>query len=151
MSFGAYAVTHGWPAGLTILMSLVVFSGSAQFAIVTAFAGGGLGPALVSASLINLRFVPMAAATSTSLRGSRWRRALESLTLAPRRLLPIALAGAAVAGVSCRFLPTGVALILTSGASLLALLLPPAPQDGSPAPHKAPAWHEGSRSREGSR
>jgi 4-azaleucine resistance transporter AzlC len=222
VSFGAFAVTHGWPAGLTILMSLVVFSGSAQFALITAFAGGGLGPALVSASLINLRFVPMAAATSTSLRGSRWRRALEgqsvvdgswvaaqrpdgsfdrskllaatlvqwpawvvgttigalavpttgfikqtgldivfpgfflvllveSLTSAPRRLLPVALAGAAVAGVSCRFLPTGVALILTSCASLLALLLHPAPQEGSPAPHKVPARHEGSRSQEGSR
>jgi predicted branched-subunit amino acid permease len=204
VSFGAFAVTHGWPAGLTILMSLVVFSGSAQFALVTAFAGGGLGPALASASLINLRFVPMAAATSPSLRGSRWRRALEgqsvvdgswvaaqrpdgsfdrpkllaatlaqwpawvvgtaigalavpstefiervgldivfpgfffvllleSLTAAPRRLVPIALAGAAVTGVGCRFLPTGVALVLASSAALLALARPadpPPPEDG---------------------
>jgi predicted branched-subunit amino acid permease len=202
VSFGAFAVTHGWPAGLTILMSLVVFSGSAQFALVTAFAGGGIGPALVSASLINLRFVPMAAATSTSLSGSRWRRALEgqsvvdgswvaaqrpdgsfdrpkllaatlvqwpawvagtaigalavpstdfieqagldvvfpgfflvllleSLTAAPRRLVPVALAGAAVAGVSCRFLPTGVALVLAACAALGALVPHPPQHDGA--------------------
>jgi predicted branched-subunit amino acid permease len=77
VTFGAFAVTHGWPAALAILMSVVVFSGSAQFALVTALAGGGLGPALAGASLINLRFVPMAAATARSLRGGRWRRALE--------------------------------------------------------------------------
>jgi len=77
VSFGAFAVTHGWPAALTILMSAVVFSGSAQFALVTAFAGGGLGPALASASLMNLRFLPMGAATAVHLRGGPLRRAVE--------------------------------------------------------------------------
>lgn len=77
ISFGAFSVTHGWPAGLTVLMSLVVFSGSAQFALVTAFTGGGLLPAVGSAALINLRFVPMAAATAPSLSGPRWLRAVQ--------------------------------------------------------------------------
>jgi 4-azaleucine resistance transporter AzlC len=194
VTFGAFAVTHGWPAGLTILMSLVVFSGSAQFALVTALTGGGIVPALASAALMNLRFVPMAAATASSLRGGRWRRALEgqavvdgswvsahradgsidrqkmlaaSLVQWPAwvlgtaigalavpstsiintagldlvfpafflvllldsistavRLIPIALVATAIAGVSCRFLPTGVALLLASLAALFALYHP---------------------------
>ena len=175
-------------------MSLVVFSGSAQFALVTTLTSGGILPALAGASLMNLRFVPMAAATASSLRGGRWRRALEgqavvdgSWVSAHRadgsidrekllgatlvqwpawvagtaigalaipstslihttgldlvfpgfflvllldsfstsfRLIPIALAAAAVAGVSCRFLPTGVALLLASLAVVATLFHP---------------------------
>lgn len=78
VSFGAFAVVHGWPAWLAILMSAVTFSGSAQFALVTALAGGGgIATALLSASMINLRFVPMGAATAKDLHGHAWRRALE--------------------------------------------------------------------------
>jgi predicted branched-subunit amino acid permease len=78
VSFGAFAVSHGWPPWLTIVMSLVTFSGSAQFALVTALAGGGgMLPALAGASLINLRFIPMAATTAKDLHGGRWQRALE--------------------------------------------------------------------------
>jgi predicted branched-subunit amino acid permease len=77
VSFGALAVARGWPAALTVLMSGLVFSGSAQFALVTAFTGGGVGAALASASLMNLRFIPMAAATARHLHGGRLRRALE--------------------------------------------------------------------------
>jgi len=198
VTFGAFAVTHGWPAGLTILMSLFVFSGSAQFTLVTTLTSGGVGPAVAGAALMNLRFVPMAAATARSLRGGRWWRAvqgqavvdgswvsaqradgtfdrdkmlaatlvqwpawvlgtaigalavpstsiihtagldlvfpafflvllLDSLS-ASSRLIPIALAAAAIAGVSCRFLPAGVALLLASLAALSVLWMPtPAP------------------------
>ncbi|MEV6930101.1 AzlC family ABC transporter permease [Dactylosporangium sp. NPDC051485] len=78
VGFGAFAVTHGWPAWLTITTSAVVFSGSAQFALVTALAGGGgLGPALTSAALMNLRFVPMAAATARFLPGGPLQRAAQ--------------------------------------------------------------------------
>ncbi|WP_433089054.1 AzlC family ABC transporter permease [Dactylosporangium sp. CA-052675] len=78
VGFGAFAVTHGWPAWLAIAMSAVVFSGSAQFALVTALAGGGgLGPALAGAALMNLRFVPMAAATARFLPGGPLRRAVQ--------------------------------------------------------------------------
>ena len=59
-------------------MSLVVFSGSAQFAMVTSMAGGGgLTTGLTAAALINTRFIPMAAAAARSLRGGPLRRSLE--------------------------------------------------------------------------
>lgn len=194
VSFGAFAVTHGWPAALAIAMSLLVFSGSAQFALVTALAGGGIVPALLSAALMNLRFVPMAASTARFLHGGRWQRALEgqsvvdgswvaaqrpdgtldrrkmiaatlvqwpawvagtaigaltvpstslihdtgidlvfsgfflvllidALTSRPH-IVAVAVAAAVVAGVTCRFLPIGIALLLASAAVLLTLLRP---------------------------
>jgi predicted branched-subunit amino acid permease len=192
VSFGAFAVTHGWPVALVILMSTIVFSGSAQFALVTAFTGGGIGPALAAASLVNLRFIPMAAATARHLRGGPLRRGMEgqavvdgswvaaqrpgggldratmiaatlvqwpawiigtaigalavpstsvihsagldlvfpgffavllhdSLAARPR-LLPVALMGGVIAGVTCRLLPTGVALLAAAAAVALTLL-----------------------------
>src|SRR5215207_2333141 len=78
VSFGAYAALADWPPLAAIVMSTVVFSGSAQFAYVSATAHGGsvlLG--LGAAALMNLRFVPMAAATARSLHGGRLRRAVE--------------------------------------------------------------------------
>jgi predicted branched-subunit amino acid permease len=208
VSFGAFAVTHGWPAGLTILMSLVVFSGSAQFALVTALTAGGMLPALGSAVLMNLRFVPMAAASAGSLRGGRLRRALEgqavvdgSWVSAHRadgttdrekmlaatlvqwpawaagtalgalavpstgfieatgldlvfpgfflvllldslteqvRLIPIALAAAAITGLACRFLPVGISLLLASIAALAALRRPTRPVAEPPSPDSIP-------------
>lgn len=78
VTFGAFAVSHGWPPVLTVVMSTLVFSGSAQFALVAALAGGGGAvPAVAAASLVNLRFVPMAASIAGHLRGGRWRRAAE--------------------------------------------------------------------------
>ncbi len=78
VSFGAYATSAGWPIPLVIIMSTVVFSGSAQFALVTTLSGGaGLASGLAAASLINARFIPMAAAVSSSLSGGRVRRGLE--------------------------------------------------------------------------
>jgi 4-azaleucine resistance transporter AzlC len=201
VSFGAFAVTHGWPAALAIAMSLLVFSGSAQFALVTAFAGGGIVPGLLGAALMNLRFVPMAAATARYLHGGRWQRALEGQSvvdgswvaaqrpdgtldrsmmiaatlvqwpawvagtaigalavpstsfiqttgldlvfpgfflvllvdaLAGRpRIVPVAIAAAAGAAAACRFLPTGIALLLASAAVVLTLL-PPRPSTAAP-------------------
>src|ERR671910_2349379 len=72
VSFGAYAALAGWPPVASVVMSTVVFSGSAQFAYVTATSGGGsLLLGLGAAALMNLRFVPMAAASARSLRGGR--------------------------------------------------------------------------------
>ena len=82
VSFGAYAALAGWPPIAAILMSTVVFSGSAQFAFVTATAGGGsLLVGLGAAALLNLRFVPMAAAAARSLHGGPVRRAFEGQTV----------------------------------------------------------------------
>ena len=78
VSFGAYATLAGWSPAATIAMSALAFSGAAQFAFVTATAGGsGLVAGLGAAALLNLRFVPMAAAAARSLKGGRLRRALE--------------------------------------------------------------------------
>ncbi|CAN5368085.1 AzlC family ABC transporter permease [soil metagenome] len=81
VSFGAFAVSNGWPAAIVILMSTIVFSGSAQFALVTGFASGGMIPAIASATLLNLRFIPLSIATASSLPGSKFRRAIEAQSI----------------------------------------------------------------------
>ncbi|MDP3252666.1 MAG: AzlC family ABC transporter permease [Hydrogenophaga sp.] len=79
VSFGVAAVAQGWPAWLVVLMSATVFAGGAQFAIVLAFSGGGgVLAAISAATLINLRFVPLAISAARGLRGGRWRRSLEA-------------------------------------------------------------------------
>jgi 4-azaleucine resistance transporter AzlC len=77
VSFGAFAVTNGWPAWLAIVMSAVTFSGSAQFALVTAASGGSIVAGIGAAALINARFIPMGAASARSLHGGPLQRALE--------------------------------------------------------------------------
>jgi|SoiMethySBSTD1v2_1073268.scaffolds.fasta_scaffold02736_18 branched chain amino acid efflux pump len=79
VTFGATARTEGWGVLAPVVCSVLVFSGSAQFALATALAGGGgVAPAVASAALINGRFLPMGMAVTASLKGSRWRRALEA-------------------------------------------------------------------------
>ena len=77
-SFGVLAVDAGFPEIAVIVMSAVVFAGSAQFAAVTIVAaGGGLGAAVVAATLVNSRFLPMGIALGPSLPGGRWWRAAQ--------------------------------------------------------------------------
>src|SRR3954464_3311087 len=65
-----------------ILMSLIVFSGAAQFAALTVLtAGGSALAAIVSAMLMNARWLPMGLAVGPFLKGGMWRRAFESLAL----------------------------------------------------------------------
>ena len=78
VSFGAAAVTAGWPAWLVVLMSTVVFAGGAQFALIVAFGDGGIAAALGAATLINLRFVPMGMTAVRSFTGGRWSRSLQA-------------------------------------------------------------------------
>ncbi|MEV7227970.1 AzlC family ABC transporter permease [Polymorphospora sp. NPDC051019] len=78
VTFGALARSEGWGVIAPIVCSLVVFSGSAQFALAAALAGGGGIPAAVTAAaLINARFIPMGVAVAGDLRGGRLRRAIE--------------------------------------------------------------------------
>lgn len=78
LSFGALARTEGWGILAPIVCSALVFSGSAQFAMATALSGGsGLPTALVAAALINARYIPLGLAAASSLRGGRFRRAIE--------------------------------------------------------------------------
>lgn len=79
VTFGATVRAQGWGVVAPVVCSMLVFSGSAQFALATALAGGGgLAPAVASAALINARFLPMGVAVTASLPGSRWRRAVEA-------------------------------------------------------------------------
>ena len=60
----------------TIVMSILVFAGSAQFGSVAVLgAGGGIPTALTAAILLNARYVPMGVALAPSLRGGWLRRA----------------------------------------------------------------------------
>ena len=78
VTFGATVRAQGWGTLAPVVCSLVVFSGSAQFALATALGGGGGPvPAVAAAALINARFLPMGLAVAPSLRGGRLRRALE--------------------------------------------------------------------------
>ena len=78
LSFGVVATDLGFPAVAAVVMSAVVFAGSAQFAAVGILAaGGGVGAAVLAAGLMNSRFVPMGFALGPSLVGSRVRRAVE--------------------------------------------------------------------------
>lgn len=78
ISFGAITQAQGWGRLAPVVCSLVVFSGSAQFALTAALgAGGGAVGAVTAAALINSRFIPMGIAVADDLRGGRLRRALE--------------------------------------------------------------------------
>jgi predicted branched-subunit amino acid permease len=82
VTFGATARQEGWGILLPIVCSIVVFSGSAQFALVTALSGGGaLLPAVASAALVSARFLPMGAAVAPGLRVGPVRRALVGLAI----------------------------------------------------------------------
>jgi 4-azaleucine resistance transporter AzlC len=78
VSFGVLAREAGFSALAAIVMSAIVFAGSAQFAAVSILAaGGGFGAAVAAASLMNSRFLPMGIALGPSLPGGPWRRAAQ--------------------------------------------------------------------------
>jgi predicted branched-subunit amino acid permease len=77
---GVLAVSFGVLAkpvigtGPTLVMSALVFAGSAQFGSVAVLGGGGgLATAVIAAVLLNARYLPMGIALAPSLRG-RWPR-----------------------------------------------------------------------------
>ena len=60
-----------------IVMSALLFAGSAQFAATAVLgAGGGVVAAIAAGILLNLRYVPMGIALAPTLGGGPWRRAL---------------------------------------------------------------------------
>jgi 4-azaleucine resistance transporter AzlC len=64
----------GWQA---VLMSAIVFAGSAQFAAVAVIASGGTAlAAIVSGGLLNARYLATGVAVGRVLPGGRFRRAL---------------------------------------------------------------------------
>lgn len=78
-SFGVLARDLGWGVVAPIVSSIVVFSGSAQFAIANVLgAGGSVAAAVVAAVLVNARFAPMSVALASALKGGPIRRAFEA-------------------------------------------------------------------------
>jgi 4-azaleucine resistance transporter AzlC len=81
VSFGILARPVMGPVA-AIVMSVVVFGGSAQFAALAVLsAGGGAAAAIVAGMLLNLRFVPMGIAIAPSLREGPLGRALRGQAL----------------------------------------------------------------------
>ena len=78
LSFGVLATEAGMTPWQAVVMSAVVFAGSAQFASIAIIAaGGGLPAALSAATLMNSRFLAMGIALAPSLPGGPARRALQ--------------------------------------------------------------------------
>ncbi len=77
-SFGVVAQDAGLTALDAIVMSAIMFAGSAQFAAIAIIGGGGtVGAALGAAALMNSRFLPMGAALAPSLPGGPLKRAAQ--------------------------------------------------------------------------
>jgi 4-azaleucine resistance transporter AzlC len=82
LTFGVLAREVGFSAIGAIVMSAIVFAGSAQFAIVSILAGGGgAGAAIAAAALMNSRFLPMGIALAPSLPGNWLKRAAQGQTV----------------------------------------------------------------------
>jgi 4-azaleucine resistance transporter AzlC len=82
LSFGVIARDAGLSAVAAIVMSAIVFAGSAQFAAISIVAaGGGLGAAVGAAALMNSRFLPMGIALAPSLPGNAAERAAQGQTV----------------------------------------------------------------------
>lgn len=77
-SFGVVAMDAGFSGLAAVVMSVIVFAGSAQFAAISIVASGGAaGAAIVAATLMNSRFLPMGIALAGSLPGGPVKRALQ--------------------------------------------------------------------------
>jgi 4-azaleucine resistance transporter AzlC len=77
VSFGVLAVAARLPAWSAVLMSMLVFAGSAQFAAIGVIAAGGSTlTAIFAGGLLNLRFIATGIAVAQSLPGGRRLRPL---------------------------------------------------------------------------
>ena len=77
-SFAVVAMDAGFSGLAAVVMSAIVFAGSAQFAAISIIASGGaVGAAIVAATLMNSRFLPMGIALAGSLPGGPVKRALQ--------------------------------------------------------------------------
>lgn len=79
LSFGALAVASGLDVWQTCVLSLFMFSGGSQFAVIGVVASGGLGAgpaAIASAALLGLRNGLYSMRMAPIIGGSIWRRLL---------------------------------------------------------------------------
>jgi 4-azaleucine resistance transporter AzlC len=87
-SFGVAAVTTDWGTLAPIVMSAIVFSGAAQFAVLAVLtAGGSVVTAIVAGTLIASRFLAIGVALGPSMRGGTTRRALEGQAVVDASLI----------------------------------------------------------------
>ena len=79
VSFGVLARASGIGALEAIVMSMTVFAGSAQFAVVSILAvGGGIASAILAAVLLNARYAPISVSVGPIFVDGRPRRLLEA-------------------------------------------------------------------------
>lgn len=81
MSFGALAVVSGFSLAQTMVLSLLMFSGGSQFALLGVIASGGVaagGAAIASAGLLGIRNGLYALRMSPIVGPGFWKRALAS-------------------------------------------------------------------------
>lgn len=77
ISFGALAVASGLDVWQACVLSLLMFSGGSQFALIGVVAAGGAGPAAIaSAALLGLRNTLYAVRMGPIVGGPWWRRLL---------------------------------------------------------------------------
>jgi predicted branched-subunit amino acid permease len=82
LTFGLLAAEVFGPVP-ALVMSALVWSGTAQFAALSVISGGGgLGTAAITGLLANARYLPMGFAIAPSLRGSKVRNAVTGMLLA---------------------------------------------------------------------
>ncbi len=78
LSFAVLARQAGFSVGQAIATSVIVFAGSAQFAMLSVVTvGGGISAALTAGSLMNARFLAMGIALAPSLPGGPMKRAAQ--------------------------------------------------------------------------
>lgn len=83
LTFGVLGRLDGLGTIAPVAFSALTFSASAQFAATGVVAvGGSIAAAVVSAGLLNSRFVPMGVAASSAFTGGRLRRAVQAQALA---------------------------------------------------------------------
>jgi len=81
-SFGVLALQAGFSVAQAIVIAVLVFAGSAQFAALAIVASGGTAVAAVSAAaLMNARFLAMGVALAPSLPGRPLSRAAQAQTV----------------------------------------------------------------------
>ena len=79
VSFGVLARASGIGAVEAIVMSMTVFAGSAQFAVVSILAiGGGIASAILAAVLLNARYAPISVSLAPIFVGGQPRRLMEA-------------------------------------------------------------------------
>jgi 4-azaleucine resistance transporter AzlC len=79
VSFGILARDAGMGVVAPLIFSLTTFAGSAQFAVASVLGGGGaVITAIVTALLLNLRYLAVGMSVAPALRGSKARRLAES-------------------------------------------------------------------------